>query len=206
MNPDHPKALDAEGWKQKLKKISQNLKTQTELTLMGSGATMLCGQDFRASMDLDVWKPTSSFDPKDLQQAVEAAGLLLNPQDEDPSTPYIQIVEPGICQLGEFKPRTLQTEKNLSLTLPPPENLIASKLKRANPKDLEDIAWTYAHEEAIGNPRPATKTIRKIIKSFPKDIQTPALENLVLLDVVVPQPNQTPTRKNSRETTPSQII
>lgn len=198
MNPDHPKALDAEGWRQKLKKVAEHLKSQTRLTLMGSGATMLSGQDFRASIDLDVWKPTSSYAEKDLQDAVEAAGLLFNPKDEDPSTPYIQIVEPGICQLGSFTPRTLEKKTNLSLEIPPPENLIASKLKRANPKDLEDIAWTYAHEESLGNPRPAKKTIRKIIDSFPQEVKTPALENMVFLDVVAPPYSEPPREEIHR--------
>jgi len=205
MNSNHPKALDAEAWRTKLRKISENLPSATQLTLMGSGATMLSGQDFRASMDLDIWKPTSQFKPQELQHAVESCGLLYNPTEDEPATPYIQIVEPGICQLGSFQPRRLETKKNLALEIPPPENLIASKLKRANPKDLEDIAWILAHEEYIGNPTPCEETIQAIIRSFPKTAREPALENLVFLKLLLPpKPNPPPETPNPGAQPPPQ--
>ena len=133
------------------------------------------------SIDLDVWKPTSNYDASELKKAVEASGLLFNPteiEENIPSKPYIQIVEPGICQLGSFKTQSLDKMGNLDLLCPPVENLIASKLLRSDAKDLEDITWICS------NYAPNITKVKEIIKTFPSKQKGIALENLVYLEVI----------------------
>lgn len=170
--------LSANQWREKLSEISGHIKNKTQLTLMGSAPNMLRGQPSRMSLDLDVWKPSSNYDSKELKKAVEASGLLFNPTEDIPSKPYIQIVEPGICQLGNFKTQNLEKMGNLDLVCPPIENLIASKLLRSDAKDLEDIAWMCS----IATPN--TNKVKEIIKTFPEKQKQVALENLVYLEVI----------------------
>jgi hypothetical protein len=173
--------LGPKEWEEKLSQIAKNIKIPTKLTLMGSAPNMLRGQPSRMSIDLDVWKPTSSYDKNDLQQAVEKAGLLFNPTEEVPEKPYIQIVEPGICQLGRLDPneiKTLEKMGNLDLQSPPIENLIASKLLRCEAKDLEDISWMFSKYQ------PDVQKIKNIIKTFPSEAKSRATENLVYLEVI----------------------
>jgi len=168
--------LTRKQWEEKLGQIAQNLRLPTQLTLMGSAPNILAGQPSRTSMDLDVWNPTSDFDRSDLQNAVEKAGLLFDPKEAiDPTTPYIQIVEPGICQLGEFKPQKIEKRGNLHLEKPPAATLIAAKLLRAQDKDLEDIAWLLSTHQISHD------AVRDVILTFPAPQRQTALENLVYL-------------------------
>jgi hypothetical protein len=179
---EHMAGLTQKEWEQTLERIAAALRNPTRLTLMGSAPNILGGQPSRTSIDLDVWKPASTFDRQDLEDATEKAGLLFNPKGEiEPNTPYIQIVEPGICQLGEFRPEEIETVGNLRTERPPAENLIAAKLVRAEEKDLEDIAWLLATYQ------PEYENIRKIIQSFPREQRARATENLVFLEVLAPK-------------------
>jgi hypothetical protein len=55
----------------------------------------------------------------------------------DPDVPYIQLVEAGIVEVGDFsKTNRLMEEGQLVVVRPPIENISASKLLRASPKDL----------------------------------------------------------------------
>jgi hypothetical protein len=182
----HPSSLQQKGlskyqWEEKLYLIGKFLKEKTQLTVMGSGAGILAGQTNRTSMDLDIWKPPSDYDLRDLKQATESAGLLFSPIDEfNPDTPYLQLVEPGICQMGEFIPLKLERMGNLLLEKPPVENLIASKLIRADPKDIEDITFLYTNSHVT------IETITKVIQSFPKQKKEEATEALVYLEIITP--------------------
>ncbi|HEY1718811.1 MAG TPA: hypothetical protein VGH42_11045 [Verrucomicrobiae bacterium] len=96
----------------------------------------------RTSADLDIWKPASDYDRLELKTAAEKIGLLFDPkQTLDPKRPYLQLVEPGLTQLGEFEPVLIDRIGRLQLFRPPVENLIAAKLIRAEPKDLGDIRF-----------------------------------------------------------------
>jgi len=174
--------LTRKEWEEKLGQIAGNLQQATHLTLMGSAPNILGGQPSRSSIDLHVWKPTSRFDRQDLQNAVEKAGLIFNPKGEiEPNIPYLQIVEPGICQLGEFEPQEIERSGNLRIEKPPVQCLIAAKLIRAQDKDLEDISWLLAnHQTKPGD-------VRKIIQTFPEPQRQTALENLVYLAALAPK-------------------
>ncbi|HWX18518.1 MAG TPA: hypothetical protein VN578_01305 [Candidatus Binatia bacterium] len=175
--------LDRDEWLEKLELIDQNLQRQggtARLTLIGSAAGILAGQPGRTSIDLDVWKPKSHYQLKALKRAVEEAGLLFDPKFTlEPDTPYLQLVEPGLVQTGNFgKTEVLERFNALRLERPPIANLVAAKLVRAEPKDLEDIAFLLATFQ------PSRTDIERAIKTMPPKPRKQAAENLVYLDTM----------------------
>ena len=170
------------GW-QKLVLIDQSLQRQgvtTQLTLVGSAAGILAGQPGRTSIYLDVWKPRSCYQFQALKKAVEDAGLLFDPKSTlEPDTPYIQLVEPGIAETGAFEStEPLEQFSALRLERPPIANLIAAKLVRAEPRDLEDIAFLMSRY------CPARPAIERAINTMPGLARKRASENLVYLDAM----------------------
>ena len=150
-----------------------------KLCLIGSAACLFGGMDGRTSGDLDVWKPGSDFDRRELQLAAEQVGLLFDPkQTLESGRPYLQLVEPGISQVGDFQPVFVERIGRLQLFRPPIENLVAAKLVRASPKDLGDIQFL------ISRYRPSLDRIREVIVHFPEPAKGRAVENLVYLDVL----------------------
>ena len=115
----------------------------------------------------------------ELKTAAEKIGLLFDPkQTLDPGRPYLQLVEPGLTQLGEFEPVLIERIGRLRLFRPPVENLIAAKLIRAEPKDLGDIRFLVSRH------RPDLRRVRKIIAGFNPQARERAKENLVYLEVL----------------------
>lgn len=180
------KGLGPEEWAEKLRLIAKHLEHPASLCLIGSAPGMFAQQS-RISIDLDVWQKGSNFFYSDLKQAVEKSGLLFNPKDEmEPDQPYIQIVEQGVVQVGPYKEtETLMKETGLTVVRPPIENIIASKLVRASPKDLEDIAY-LRQRFGVSNDQ-----VKSVVEKFPFGVvREQALENLVFLEVL-PQLSQT---------------
>ena len=101
-------------------------------------------------------------------------------QTLDPNRPYLQIVEPGLTQLGEFEPVFIERVGRLHLFRPPVENLIAAKLIRAEPKDLADIQFLVSRH------RPDLLLVREIVARFNQPARERAMENLVYLSVLNP--------------------
>ncbi len=61
--------------------------------------------DGRTSRDLDIWKPASDYDRRELAGAAEAAGLLFDLKyDLLPDRPYLQLIDPIPAELGTFEP------------------------------------------------------------------------------------------------------
>ena len=174
--------LTGDQWREKLVAIASHLKQPVSLCLMGSGPSMMGGQINRASIDLDSWQEASKFGYTDLKQACEKAGLAFNPKDEiEPDVPYIQIVEKGVAQLGKFSETTeILLEGQLVVTRPPFANIVASKLVRSDPKDIEDMAYIVSHYGVTKD------EVVKVLKSFPATQREVATENLVYFDVIAP--------------------
>lgn len=174
--------LDGEAWSAVLADLAQALGKEGDplrLCLIGSAACLFGGMDGRTSADLDIWKPASDYDRRELKAAAEKIGLLFDPkQTLEPDRPYLQLVEPGLTQLGAFKPVLIERMGRLQLFRPPVENLIASKLIRAEPKDLGDIRFLVSRH------RPDLQRVRKIIAKFNPQPRQCATENLVYLDVL----------------------
>jgi len=149
------------------------------LCLIGSAACLFGGMDGRASGDLDIWKPASDYDRLELEAAAEKAGLLFDPKSAlEPKRPYLQLVEPGLTQLGPFEPVLMERLGRLHVHRPPVENLVAAKLIRAEPKDLADIRFLLSRY------RPDKQRIRGVVDRFERVAREQATENLVYLDVL----------------------
>jgi hypothetical protein len=176
-----PAALNREEWMAVLERLAGALNPEgppLRLCLIGSAACLFGGMEGRTSADLDVWKPASDYDRFELKAAAEKAGLLFDPKTTlDPDTPYLQLVEPGLTQLGDFAPVLMERLGRLHLYRPPAENLIAAKLIRAEPRDLGDIRFLVSHH------RPALQRVRQIVAGFEPLARERATENLVYLDV-----------------------
>jgi hypothetical protein len=175
--------LGRDEWLEKLTRVDQSLRQQgvtALLTLVGSAAGILAGQPGRTSIDLDVWKPKSSYEFQALKKAVEEAGLLFDPKSTlEPDTPYIQLVEPGVAETGAFETtETLEQFGALRLERPPIANLVAAKLLRAEPRDLEDIAFLMSRY------RPAWQDIEQAVNTMPRPAREKAAENLVYLSTM----------------------
>ena len=178
-----PPGLNRDEWLEKLTLVDQNLRRQgaaARLTLVGSAAGILAGQPGRTSIDLDVWKPTSRYEFPALKKAVEEAGLLFDPKSTlEPDTPYLQVVEPGVAEMGRFETtEAVEQFGALRLERPPAANLIAAKLLRAEPRDLEDIAFLMARY------RPARQDIEQAVNTMPRRPREKATENLVYLSAM----------------------
>ena len=176
--------LDGEAWLAVLADLANALGKEgppSRLCLIGSAACLFGGMDGRSSADLDIWKPASDYDQPELQTAARSIGLLFDPkQTLEPGRPYLQIIEPGLTQLGGFEPILIERIGRLLLFRPPAENLIAAKLIRAEPKDLGDIRFL------VSRYRPDLQQVRNIIAEFGRPAREAAAENLIYLDVLAP--------------------
>lgn len=174
--------LDGEAWLAVLADLAGALGKEgspIRLCLIGSAACLFGGMDGRTSADLDIWKPASDYDRLELKDAVEKVGLLFDPKQAlEPDRPYLQLIEPGLTQLGTFEPVLIERMGRLHLFRPPVENLIAAKLIRAEPKDLGDIRFLLSRH------RPDVQRVRGIIAKFDPRARERASENLVYLDVL----------------------
>jgi hypothetical protein len=67
-----------------------------------------------------VGKPRSRYQFQALKKAVEEAGPLFDPKSSlEPDTPYLQLVEPGVAEIGKFeKPEVLEQFQALTLERP----------------------------------------------------------------------------------------
>lgn len=175
-------AFDREHWMCSLEAMAAALGKDgppVKLCLIGSAACLLGNMPGRTSRDLDVWKPSSSYDTLELKAAAESAGIAYNPKEYiEPENPYLQIVEPGIVQVGEFTPVPMERMGRLELYRPPIEHIIASKLTRAEEKDIQDILYLLKSHQ------PDRRRIAGIIESFPEPARSQGSENLVFLDAV----------------------
>ncbi len=150
-----------------------------QLCLIGSAACLFAGMELRTTEDLDIWQPKSDFDFSELKAASEKAGLSFNPTGMlEPDQPYLQLVEAGIVQVGNFEPVRMFRIGRLIISRPPIENIIASKLTRADIKDIEDIQFLYQHFQ------PDLELIKTVITTFPNTKRELAGENLVYLEIL----------------------
>lgn len=176
--------LDGMQWLGLLERLATQLGPVGEpvrLCLIGSSACLFGGMESRVSRDLDVWLPMSDYDRRELQQAVEAVGLLYNPKSAlEPDRPYLQIIEPGVVEIGEFTPLRLERIGRLHLLRPPVENLIASKLIRGDARDVADILFLQNQY------RPDAGRIRAIVSEFSPFNRQRAEENLVYVNLCTP--------------------
>lgn len=166
-----------------LERIGNHLKTESRIVLIGSSIGILYGQPSRMTEDIDVWRPSSVFDESDLKQACEASDILFDPKDAvlgDAPKPYLQLINPGIVYLGDYRSNLKFAQfGKLEVFHPPIANVIASKLLRAEPRDIEDVIFlrrkfniSYADIHAAVDSLPSISILRDIVR-----------ENIVYLEV-----------------------
>ncbi len=183
-------ALDFHALHELLQAINGQLLEAGRLCLIGSSATILLGQDARQTENLDVWVQASAIREAALKRACEAAGLSFDPKDAFPSVPYLQLVHPGLVQVpgwnaekrewfGESE-RVVWQGEHLTVTVPPPTALLASKLVRGEPQDLEDCLWLMAAHAV------EAEAIRTAIRALPKLAGRQAAENMEFLTLLRP--------------------
>ena len=161
--------------------IGKNLRYQIRLVLIGSSVGMLHGQPSRMTEDIDVWFPASQIDNSDMKAACELAGLLFDPKGDTNGRPYIQMVHPGIVVIGDYKKEHeihVSRYGNLEIAHPPVENVIASKLVRAEERDIADIMFLIKKFD-INH-----KNIRHVIETFSEAKREVALENMIYLSAM----------------------
>lgn len=162
------------------------LSAPTTFCIVGSTASILLGQPDRQTPDIDIWEPQSDFDLTELKKACEAAGILFDPRGEiEPGKIYLQILRPGITMF----PRNFPVEKlarfgNLTLVMPPAEMIVATKLARAEEKDLEDISW-WMRERGL-----TAKQIEAAIDLIPQsENREAARNNLIFVELTTKSPS-----------------
>jgi hypothetical protein len=151
------------------------------ICLIGSAPGIAAGQHDRQSMDIDIWRPRSTFDDTEFRRACQEAGLLFDPKGElDPDAVYVQFVQPGIVKLPmDFKLETVGRYGALTVTMPEAAVLAAAKLVRGDPRDVEDVAW-WIKERALD-----LDAIRAAVGTLPEASQREAAgENVVLVELV----------------------
>jgi len=179
--PPETIAYDRERWMRALEAMATALGKDgppVKLCLIRSAACLLGNMPGRVSRDLDIWKPLSEYDTVELRAAVHVAGVVFNPKEDlEPDAPYLQIVEPGIVQVGDCVPVLMEKIGRLEISRPPIENIIASKLTRAADKDIQDILYLLKTHQ------PDRQKIRDIVTAFPQTCRSVAIENLVYLEI-----------------------
>ena len=180
--------LDLESLRGVLERIDRNLKEDASVCLIGSAATILLGQPGRGTEDLDAWAHASRFREDALRSAVQAAGLAFDPKEEFPEGLYLQVVHPGIVQVPGYDPvehRWFGQEvvvawqgERLTVTVPPPEAIVASKLVRGDERDLEDCLWLMAARDVDA------EAVLRAVRQMPRRAREDAESNLEILSLM----------------------
>lgn len=181
-------ALDGKELVSLLRQIDAHLKSPGTICLIGSGATIMLGQTGRQTDDIDVWASASRIGWEELRQAVAAVGSGFDPKDMFPARPYLQVVHPGIVHVPGWNPakrqwlgeaeREVWRGERLTVTVPPPQVIAASKLVRGDDRDLEDCLWLMtAHAAGV-------QDVMQAIAALPPDQRQKATDTLELLQMI----------------------
>jgi len=165
--------------------IGAHLPERMTICVVGSAAAILLGQPQRQTPDIDIWEPESDFDVGALRRACEQAGLLYDPKGEiDPDAIYLQILRPGITMFPDrFPVERIGRFGKLTVVMPLPSMIVATKLARALDSDIEDAAWWMRQRNL------SVDAIESAIDQIPQpENRTAARENLVLVQLAATGP------------------
>jgi hypothetical protein len=163
-----------------LMRVGEHLQKPTRLALIGSSVGMWYGQPGRMTEDVDIWSPKSKVDLADITQACKKAGIHFDPKDYDAPRDglYLQMVTPGVVYVGKWKAEEAMFRSgNLEVVHPPAENIIASKLVRAEPFDLDDIVFLMSRLEV------SMDKVRDAVATLGGSARERAEENMVYLEL-----------------------
>lgn len=165
-----------------LEKIGEYLTEPTTICVVGSAAAILHGQPERQTPDIDIWGPESDYDIGALRRACEQAGMLYDPRGEiDPDAIYLQILRPGITMFPEhFAVERIGRFGRLTVVMPAPALIVATKLARGLDSDIEDATW-WVRERRL-----TVEAVNAAIDSIPQpENRDAARENVVLIKLAV---------------------
>ena len=164
-----------------LNKLGDSLEKPASLLLIGSAVGIHMGQTGRFTSDIDVWLDGSDFDRADLARACAKAGVAFDPKGyETPEGAYLQIVGKGIVDIGSYKTeRKMLRTGNLTVSSPPIENIVASKLLRASDKDMDDIVFLMATTAT------SLDEVARAIETLDEKHIATARENLGLVELLL---------------------
>ena len=163
-----------------LMRVGEHLQKPTRLVLIGSSVGMWYGQAGRMTEDVDVWSPKSRVDLADIAQACKKAGIYFDPKGYDVprDSLYLQMVTPGVVHVGKWKAEESMFRcGNLEVVHPPAENIIASKLVRAEPYDLDDIVYLMSRLDV------SMGLVRDAVSTLAGSARERAEENMVYLEL-----------------------
>ncbi|MBU18047.1 MAG: hypothetical protein CL725_10170 [Chloroflexi bacterium] len=163
-----------------LMRVGEHLQKPTRLVLIGSSVGMWYGQAGRMTEDVDVWSPKSKVDLADIVQACEKAGVHFDPKGYDAPRDrlYLQMVTPGVVHVGKWKSEeSMFRSGNLEVVHPPAENVIASKLVRAEPYDLDDIVYLMSRLDV------SMVQVRNAVSTLADSARERAEDNIVFLEL-----------------------
>lgn len=126
-----------------LERIDTALQHPAMLYIYGSAACILLDEPDRTSLDIDVAAPYSDVIYKDIEQAAEAAGLPINP-DESMGVNHVEWIQSLRLCLPKPAADTglvLWHGSKLTIRSAPVAELIASKLIRYDEIDQSDIQY-----------------------------------------------------------------
>jgi len=177
-----PRIIEKGTLEELLGKIGDHLAEPTTICVVGSAAAILHGQPERQTPDIDVWGPESDFDVTALRRACEQAGMLYDPRGEiDPDAIYLQILRPGITMFPEHFPvERIGRFGKLTVVMPAPALIVATKLARGLDSDIEDATW-WVRERRL-----SVEAVSAAIDSIPQpQNRDAARENVVLIKLAV---------------------
>ena len=182
-------------------RIDDALQSPQTLCVIGASAILGYGHPTRQTDDIDVWRPASQVNDRQMARAAGVAGVAIDHGEELPEGIYLQFIEPGIVQLpgyqdgkwatGESNVR-LWTGDHLTVEAPPPSIVAAAKLVRAEERDIDDCVYLI---RAKGLSEPAIR--RAIARMSDPMARETAGGNLVILEVVAAR--TTPRREIKRD-------
>lgn len=182
--PDHARSTahstDWRAIQAALMRVGELLQKPTRLVLIGSSVGMWYGQPGRMTEDVDIWSPKSKVDLADITQACAKVGIHFDPKEYDVPRDglYLQLVTSGVVHVGKWKSEaSMFRSGNLEVVHPPAENIIASKLVRAEPFDLDDIVFLMARLDIT------LDQVRTAVSTLAGSAKERAEENMVYLEL-----------------------
>ena len=182
-------------------RIDDALTPSQTLCVIGASAILGYGHSTRQTDDIDVWRPASRINDRQIVRAAKAAGIAVDRGTELPEGVYIRLIEPGVVQLPAFedgvwstgeKKVTIWTGEKLTVEAPPPSIVAAAKLVRAADRNIDDCVYLVRaknlSEDVI------RRAIRKITDPMAREA---AAGNLVVLQVVASR--AAPVQKAKKE-------
>ena len=197
-----PEHIDRDILIELFEKLDDASTHKQTLCVIGAAAVLSYGHTARQTHHIDIWRPASTINDRELRKISTAAGIDLDPKELEPNKIYLQVIQPGIVQLPAFsgdqwatgeQSQTLWSGNKLTIIAPPPSIIVAAKLVRAEDRDIDDSIYLIESKDL------KTPEIINAISKLPsKAARDTAMENLTLLRVIIEQ-RTPPIQQSSRE-------